>query len=32
VVGITSGQQDPTLNLAIAVSEVRDWVQSLARR
>ena len=32
VVGITSGQQDPTLNLAIAVSEVRDWIQSLARR
>jgi len=32
VVGITSGQQDPTLNLAIAVSEVRDWIQNLARR
>jgi len=32
VVGITSGQRDPTLNLAIAVSEVRDWVQSLSRR
>jgi len=32
VVGITSGQQDPTLNLAIAVSEVRDWIQSLVRR
>ena len=32
VVGITSGQQDPTLNLAIAVSEVRDWIHSLARQ
>lgn len=32
VVGITSAQQDPTLNLAIAVSEVRDWIQNLARR
>jgi len=32
VVGIASGQQDPTLNLAIAVSEVRDWIQNLARK
>jgi putative serine protease PepD len=32
VVGITSGGKDPTLSFAIAVSEVRDWVQSLARR
>jgi S1-C subfamily serine protease len=32
VVGVNSAQKDPTLNFAIAISEVRDWIQSLARR
>jgi putative serine protease PepD len=34
VVGITTLQlqNDPTLNFAIAVSEVRDWAQSLSRK
>ena len=32
IVGITFGQQDATLNFAIAVSEVRDWILSLTRR
>jgi len=32
VVGITYGGKDPTLSFAIAVSEVRDWIQNLAGR
>jgi len=32
VLGINSAQNDPTLNLVIAVSEVRAWVQSLSKR
>jgi S1-C subfamily serine protease len=32
VVGVNSAQKDPTLNFAIAISEVRDWIQSLAKR
>ena len=32
VVGINSSQSDPTLNLVIAVSEVRDWVRSLSKQ
>ncbi len=32
VVGVITAMKDPTLGLAVAVGEVRDWVQSLARR
>ena len=32
VVGITTAMKDPTLGMAVAVSEVRDWISSLTRR
>lgn len=32
IVGINYGGKDPTLSFAIAVGEVRDWIQTLAQK
>jgi S1-C subfamily serine protease len=32
VVGINTALKDPTLGFAIAVGEIRDWVQNLSKR
>jgi S1-C subfamily serine protease len=32
VVGINTALKDPTLGFAIAIGEVREWVQSLSKR